>query len=101
MLNRTAMLTGSVVGVAMLLAAMWCWQHAIHVSVDADRPDLALWAARAAAIALAAGAQCVLLAWVVDRLFRQDLLWQVARAALMGVVALATVSAAALALASR
>jgi hypothetical protein len=92
--------TGSLLGAALMVLALWLWQQAPHLAIEADRPAV-LWATRSAAVAAAALAQTVLLVLVVGNLYRArlpDRLLQVLTAGLFGA---SLVSAIALALAGR
>ena len=95
---------GSLVTVALMVAALYAWRHAAELAGDwgASRPYVAALAVRSGAIAMAAGAQVVLLTLVVGRLFaRRQLVDEVLRLAAGLVAALALVSAIALGLAGR
>ena len=101
MRRQLTIIIGGAASIAMVVAALWCWQSALRLSATATRPDIAMWAVRSAAVALAATAQAVLLTFVARRLYRPDWPADLLRigAGLVGGVAL--VSAAALALAGR
>lgn len=113
MLKRWRLTTvlGSILGLLMVMAAMWAWNHAYRLAAESARPDVTLWALRSAAVALAAGAQAVLATFVVSRVYQPILhrRWPGARdafcerfGAFAGVVAaIALVSAIALGLAGR
>ena len=98
-----SVMVGAVVTVALMIVALYGWRHAAAIAGDwgASRPYVAAWGVRSGAIALAAGAQVVLLTLVVGRLFPRQLVDEVLRlaAGLVGTVAL--VSAIALGLAGR
>jgi len=101
---------GGAVGVAMVVASLWCWQNAAHLvrAWDPDKPDVAAWAVRSAAVAVAALAQVVLLTFVAAAVFEPDAprrgggrLPDVLRWSAATVAVLAIASATALALAGR
>jgi hypothetical protein len=104
MLERISMLITTVVATALMVGALWAWQQAPHLVFDADRPEIATWAVRTAAIAAAAMAQALLLLFVVGRIYRTrraggiDVALRVLTAAVFTV---ALVSAIALTLADR
>ncbi len=101
MVSKMLMLAGSLVATALMVISLWAWQQSPHIAFAADRPDVALWAVRTAAIAAAALAQAVVLFLVVGRIYRtraMDLLLRVLTAVVFTV---ALVSAIALGLAGR
>ena len=93
--------TGSLVGAALMVACLWAWQQAPHLAVDAERPDVVLWAARSAAVAAGALAQTVLLVLVVGNLYRARVSDRVMQVLTAGLFAASLVSAIALGLAGR
>jgi hypothetical protein len=61
---------GGAVAVALMVAAMWAWRFAPELAVqNTDHPYAAKLGIRSLAVALAAGAQVVLLSFVVARLY--------------------------------
>jgi hypothetical protein len=91
-------LFGTIVTIVMVMAALWAWQNASGLAEEWAQPNVAVYAVRCAAVALVAGAQIVLLGFVVGRLYRSswaDGLWGVLAA---GVCAVSIVSAVTLAL---
>ena len=61
---------GGAVTIALMVAALWIWRFAPELAMQhSDRPYIAKVGIRALAIALAAGAQVVLLTLVVSRLY--------------------------------
>ena len=104
MAARTAAATalGGIGAVALMIAALWSWRHAPQLADNARRPDIFVWAARCAAVALATGAQALAVTLVVGGLYRRRaLLDDVMRLTAALVCTLALVSAIALALAGR
>ncbi len=93
--------TGSLVGMALMVACLWAWQQAPHLALEAERPDVVLWAVRSAAVAAGALAQTVLLVLVVGNLYRARLPDRVLQLLTAGVFAAALVSAIALGWAGR
>jgi hypothetical protein len=85
--------------VAMVVSALWAWQNAPRVVADAARPDVAAWAVRSGAVAVAGMAQVVGLTFVVGAVYRRDLFGDVLRGAAAAVSGVAIVSAVALGLA--
>jgi hypothetical protein len=100
MRSATIML-GAMGTIALMIAALWCWQHANEVVAGWSRPDIAAYAVRCAAVAVAAGAQLVLLACVVGRAFVPGWADRAAGLLAAGVCAVGTISAVALTLAGR
>ena len=70
---RVGVWIGGIVAVALMVVALWAWQHAAEVASDggAARPYVAAWAVRSAAVAAAAAAQGVLLVAVVGRVYQR------------------------------
>src|SRR5688572_1405015 len=61
---------GGLIAVALMVAALWAWRFAPELAVqNSDRPYVAKLGIRSLAVALAAGAQVVLLAFVVSRVY--------------------------------
>ena len=101
MRRQMTIIIAGAVSIAMVVASLWCWQSALRLSATATRPEIAMWAVRSAAVALAAIAQAVLLTFVVRRVYRRDWPADLLRFGAGFVGAVALVSAAALALAGR
>lgn len=101
MRSRISMLVGTLLGVGLMVAAMWVWQRGPHLAFDATRPDITLWAIRSAAVAAVALAQTMMLVLVVGNLYRARMLDAVLRAATTAVFLVALISAVALGLAGR
>ena len=53
----------------LMMTALWAWQNAPLLVEEWTRPDIATYAVRCAAVALAAAAQVVVLVFVVGRAF--------------------------------
>ena len=103
-MRAVSLVGGAVASLALLVVALWAWQHAAEVASDggAARPYVAKWAVRSAAVAAAAAAQGVLLVAVVGRVYaRHGPLDDVLRLSAGLVFAVATVSAVALGFAGR
>jgi hypothetical protein len=61
---------GAIVTVALMVTALWAWHFAPELAMqNAERPYVAKLGIRSLSIALAAGAQVVLLAFVVARVY--------------------------------
>jgi len=101
MIRAVITLAGSAVSVVMVISALWFWHGALRLSAPAARPEIAVWAVRSGAVALAALAQIVLLVCVVAPVYRRDAFSTTLQlfAALTGGVSLVT--AVALGLAGR
>ncbi|HEV7298012.1 MAG TPA: hypothetical protein VGN72_01510 [Tepidisphaeraceae bacterium] len=92
---------GAMATVGLMMTALWGWQNASVLVSEWSRPDIATYAVRCAAVALAAAAQLVVLLCVVGRAFspgRADTVAGVLAAAVCGV---SGVSAVALTLVGR
>jgi hypothetical protein len=97
----TRMTFGGIGSVVLVVTALWAWGHAPQLADNAHRPEVALWAARCAAVALATGAQVMLLTLVTGGIYRRRLSDDVMRLTAALVCTLALVSAVALALAGK
>lgn len=61
---------GGAMAVALMVAAMWAWRFAPELAVqNTEHPYAAKLGIRSLAVALAAGAQVVLLAFVIARVY--------------------------------
>ena len=96
---RVTTILGCFSALSMVVAGMWAWNEAYFLSAGTTRPDVTLWALRSAAVALAAGAQAMLLTFLVSRIYRQDLFSDVLRLFSALISAIALISALALGLA--
>jgi hypothetical protein len=66
---------GAAIAVALMVAALWAWRFAPELAVqNTERPYVAKLGIRSLAIALAAGAQVVLLAFVIAGIYPPRLL---------------------------
>jgi len=92
---------GSFAAFSMLVAGLWAWNDARHLADASTRPEVTLWALRAAAVALAAAAQAMILTFVVSRIYRRDLFSDVLRVFAGLIAAIALICAIALGLAGR
>jgi hypothetical protein len=92
---------GLIVSTGLVLISLWAWQEAPHLQLDADRPEVILWAVRTAAIAAGALAQTVMLVLVVGNIYRTRAVDVLLRFMTGMVFAVALVSAIALGLAGR
>src|SRR5688572_18937725 len=65
---------GSLMAIALMVAALWAWRLPPELGVrNAGQPYLAKLGIRSLAVALGAGAQVVLLAFVVGRVYQPRL----------------------------
>src|SRR3954454_8481128 len=99
--RRLTTILGGFAALSMVVAAMWAWNDARRLAEATTRPDVTLWALRAAGVALAAAGQAMLLTFVVSRIYRRDLFSDVLRVFVGLIAAIALVSAIALGLAGR
>jgi hypothetical protein len=66
---------GALITVALMVAALWAWRFAPDLAVErSEHPYVAKLGIRCLAIALAAGAQVVLLGFVIARVYPPKLL---------------------------
>jgi len=98
---RLHILLASLLSIAMVVLSMVAWSRAFRWSESATRPDVALWAVRSAAVALAAGAQAILTSTLLRSMYRRDLFSDLLRKLAGAVAAIALISAIALGLAGR
>lgn len=63
-------LIGSILTVAMLVVAMWILQQADLLSRSWGRPEVATWAIRCSALAIAAAAEFLAIVMVIGALWR-------------------------------
>ena len=101
MTRKLTTILGGFAAISMVVAGLWAWNDARNLADGTTRPDVALWAVRAAAVAVAAAAQAMLLTFIVGRLYRRDLFSDMLRVFAGLVAAVALVSAIALGLAGR
>lgn len=103
MQSRTGLWLGGFWAVTFMVTALWAWQNAGRVVSDWDpaKPSVALWAVRSGAVALAAGAQVLLMTFVVGALYGRDLFGDVLRFCAALICTIALVSAVALGMAGR
>lgn len=101
MVARISIGAGTIATIILMVAALWAWQAGPHLTFDADRPDVALWAVRSAAVAAAALAQGLAVALVLGNLYRRGRLDAALGLTAAAVFAIALVSAVALGLAGR
>jgi hypothetical protein len=99
--RRISMVFAAVCAAGLMVSALWAWQQGPHLSIDADRPEVVLWAVRTAAVAAGALAQALLLFLVIGQLYRARGLDVLLRVLTAAVFTVALVSAVALALAGR
>ena len=94
---------GAVCAVGLVVAGLWGWQRAESVVtwVGWEKRTIGAWAVRCAAVALVAVAQTVLLAGVVERVYRRDAVCSVMKMSALFVCMVCTASAIALGLAGR
>src|SRR4051812_14022833 len=101
MQKKLSALLGATVALALIIVALWGWGQAPELAEKADRPELALWAVRSAAIAALAAAQVLGLSFVVDLFYDRDRLGEWMRLLAGAVCTIALVSAIALGLVSK
>ncbi len=101
MTRRLTTILGSFAALSMVVAGLWAWNDARNLAEGSTRPDVTLWALRAAAVAVAAGAQAMILTFIVGRIYRKDLFCDLLRLFAGVISAVALISAIALGLAGR
>jgi hypothetical protein len=92
---------GIIIAFSLVLISLWAWQQAPHLQMEADKPEIILWAVRTASVAAAALAQTVLLVLVIGNIYRTRAIDVLFRFMTAMVFAVSLVSAIALGLAGR
>ena len=101
MLSKLYAVMGAIIAVGLVVAALWAWAASSQLVARADRPELALWAVRSAAIAAIAGAQVLGLTFVVDAFYGRDRMGELMRVGAGLVCTVALVGAIAMGIVSR
>ena len=101
MRDRMMMLIGVIAAAALMVAALWGWQNATWLVSETARPDVAGWAVKCGAVCAAAGAQVVVMTFVVSAIYRRDVVGEGIKLAAALVFTVALVGAIALGVASR
>src|SRR4029079_16805986 len=101
--NGILVLTGGIWTVGLIVLGLWGWQHVDAVVNWAgwEKRTIGAWCVRCCAIALIAAAEAILLALVVERVYRPDSVCGRAKLSALLVCMVCTVSAIALGLAGR
>jgi hypothetical protein len=101
--KNVLILTGGIWTVGLIVLGLWGWQHveAVVNWVGWEKRTIGAWAVRCMAIALIAAAEAILLALVVERVYRRDTVCGRAKLSALLVCMVCTVSAIALGLAGR
>jgi hypothetical protein len=101
MRSRISILAGAVIATVLMVMALRMWDRAAHVAFGADRPQIALYAGRAAAVATGALAQMIVILIVLGNLYRRRASDMILRVLAAVVFMVSLVSAIALSLAAR
>ena len=94
-------LFGAAVAIALLVAAMWAWVDLPSRAAEAARPEVLGWAARMLALAAAAGAQIIIITFVIGSIYRFKAVHDALRLTAALVCCMAAIGAAALGLAAQ
>lgn len=103
-MNRSIVVTmGAFWTLALIMLGLWGWQRAetVVALLGWEKRMIGAWSVRCMAAGLVAAAQAVLLAMVVERVYRPDTVCRAARLSALFVFMVCTVSAIALCLAGR
>jgi hypothetical protein len=94
---------GAILTVGLVVVGLWGWHEAetIAMRVGWESRVIGAWAVRCMAVALVSVAQAVLLALVVERVYRTDAVCATARLSALWVCTVCVASAIALGLAGR
>jgi hypothetical protein len=65
------MVLGAVIAALLMVMALRMWEQAPHVAFGADRPELTMYAGRAAAVATGTLAQAIVILMVLGNLYRR------------------------------
>jgi len=101
--KNVLIVTGGLWTVGLIVLGLWGWQRAEAVVnwVGWEKRTIGAWSVRCAAIALIAAAEAILLALVVERVYRPDGVCARAKLSALLVFMVCAVSAIALGLAGR
>jgi hypothetical protein len=103
-MNRNAViLLGTAWAIGLVVLGLWGWEaaDAVVTRVGWENRSIGAWAVRCAAIAAVALAQAVLIALVVERVYRRDRVCGVAKLSALFAFMVCAVSAIALGFAGR
>ena len=103
-MNRSVWIAlGAVSTVGLIVLGLWGWERAEAIVTLAgwEKRTIGAWSARCGAAALIAAAEAVLLALIVERVYRSDAVCRAARLSALLIFMVCTVSAIALGLAGR
>jgi hypothetical protein len=101
MKSRIYIIAGGAIAVALMVMALRTWENAPHLAIDADRPEIVLYAGRAAAVAMGTLAQTIVILLVLGNLYRRRTSDVIVRLLAVTVFMISLVSAIALSLAAR
>jgi hypothetical protein len=101
MRSKISIFAGAVIAAVLMVMALRMWEQAPHVAFGADRPEIALYAGRAAAVATGALAQTIVILMVLGNLYRRRASDMILRVLAAMVFMVSLVSAIALSLAAR
>ncbi|MGN6506379.1 MAG: hypothetical protein ACTHM6_12540 [Tepidisphaeraceae bacterium] len=101
MLKSLTIVLGGLLAAALMVGAIYAWIDLADWALAGQRPDVLRWAARSLAVAAAAGAQVIVITFVLGRVYRMRPFHETVRLAAALICCTAAVSAAALGLASQ
>ena len=101
--NKSLIAVGAIWTIGLIILGFWGWQQSDAVVnwVGWEKRTIGAWSVRCMAIALIAAAEAILLALVVERIYRPDRICSGAKLSALVVFMVCTVSAIALGLAGR
>jgi quinol-cytochrome oxidoreductase complex cytochrome b subunit len=103
-MNRNVIVAlGAILSVGLIVLGLWGWERAeaVVLMMGWEKRTIGAWSARCGAAALIAAAEAVLLALIVERVYRSDRVCRTARLSALLIFMVCTVSAIALGLAGR
>jgi len=92
---------GAAIAICLMVTAIWAWRDLPLLSATAARPDVLAWAAKSLAVAAGAGAQVILITFVLGRIYRFKRVHDALRLAAALVCCVGAIGAAALGLAAQ
>jgi hypothetical protein len=101
MKRRILIIVGILVAAALMVSALQIWQNAPHNAIDADRPDMVLYAGRMTAVAVGTLAQSILILMVLGNIYRTRTSDIILRLLAVVLFTVSLISAIALSLAAR
>ena len=101
MAKALTVMVGAAIAICLMVTAIWAWRDLPLLASNAARPEVLGWAAKALAVAAGAGAQVILITFVLGRIYRFRRVHDALRLAAALVCCVSAIGAAALGLAAQ